>query len=752
MKAPYSTLFIAICSALGAHTAAMAQEAVPAEENNEFEKVVVTGVPSGTSQRKVDTSYAITNLSEEDIERLAPKSTADIFKAIPGVSAEASGGVSGANVFVRGFPGTGDAPYLTVQLQGVPVYTPPTISFLENATLFRMDETISFMDALRGGPSSVLSNGQPGLTTNFLLKEGSEETEGLIKYTTSDYDLNRIDGVISGEIADDLYFMAGGYLSRSPGIRDTGFDTEDGKQFTINITKELDNGKFSIFHRMTDDHGVWYLPGALNVEASNNNDYVQLGTRNRQATIQVGPNGEERQIDLGEGRGFDGSMTGGNLELDLGDGWTLVDKFGYTEGDANTFGLVPEGSAVALSTVADNGSTAFGAISGEEYGPDTAVQQFGRWVVEKQIESFTNDLALTKAFDDWNLTFGYFTSSFSADDQWALGNQAYHVVESGGELLTGIDCNDNQDSCTWNYDINSTGDGSTDAFYVSADFQLTEEIRIDAGLRREDHEIQYSVDEGLDGITDLVIDQEESDTAWTVGVNWQFERNMGVFARASEGSKMPFFDDYRDNRGAFQEGDDLIQDITQYEVGFKMAEQNYSFYATGFFNEVEGSPFVRRPGDPAEINTNEAYGVEIDAAYYADNGFNITLNATVQETELTESPANEGNEVIRQPGWQLRLTPSYDFEVGGMESTAYATIFVVDDRFGDLENNVVLDGYEQVDLGLNLWLTPELELQFNVQNLTDEDALTEGDPRVASAANGRFILPRNATISIAYNF
>ena len=124
--------------------------------------------------------------------------TADLFKAVPGVWSESSGGVSGANVFVRGFPGGGDAPFLTVQLQGAPIFPPPTLSFLENSTLFRLDETIEFMEALRGGPNPVVSNGQPGLTTNFLLKEGSEYQEGLIKYSTSDYGLQRVDGVISG--------------------------------------------------------------------------------------------------------------------------------------------------------------------------------------------------------------------------------------------------------------------------------------------------------------------------------------------------------------------------------------------------------------------------------------------------------------------------------------------------------------------------------------------------------------------------
>ncbi|MEC7692537.1 MAG: TonB-dependent receptor [Pseudomonadota bacterium] len=753
MKTSLSPLFLAVVGALGFTSAAFAQQETENTNtgNSEVERIVVTGVPGGTPTRKVDTSFAITNMSEEDIKRLAPKSTADIFKAVPGVWAESSGGQSGANIFVRGFPGGGDAPFVTLQLQGVPVFTPPTLSFLENSSLFRMDETISFMDALRGGPNSVLSNGQPGLTSNFLLKEGSEETEGLIKYTGSDYNLKRVDGLVSGELAEDLYFMAGGYVYTSPGIRDTGFDTEDGKQFTLNITKELDNGKFSVFTRVTDDHGIWYLPSALNAQGVDNS-YVQLGTLNRQSQIQVGADGEVMNVDLGKGRGWKGSVTGGNLQLDLGNGWTLADKFGYTKGDANTYGLVPEGGAVKLATVADNGESATGVVTGTEYAGDTDVQMFGSWVVLKEIEGLSNDLTFGKAFDQGKFTFGYFTSSFSSDDWWSIGNQSYYVVGNGGEMLTGIDCNDNADSCSWNYDINATGDGSSDAFYAAVDYKLTEDLTVDVGVRSEKHEVQYTVDEGLTGVVSKAVDYSKSDIAWTAGANWQFEKNKGVFFRASEGFKMPYFDDFRDNYGAYTSGEDLIQQVTQYELGYKMASQSFSLYATGFFNEVEGDTFVARPGAPAEVLTNEAYGVELDVAYYADNGFSVTVNATVQETEITASPTNQGNEAQRQPGWQVRLTPSYDFMLGDVESTVYATIFAVDDRFGDNGNTVVLEGYEQIDLGWNVFMSEDLELQLNVQNLTDEEGLTEGDPRNPSSPNGRYILPRNATFSVSYRF
>ncbi|GLX76978.1 TonB-dependent receptor [Thalassotalea insulae] len=765
---------IAIALALGCQTTyAIADEQATKKHQGEVEKIVVTGTFSGKSVAKEEASFAISSFSVDDIKKLAPKSTADLFKAVPGIWAESSGGVSGANVFVRGFPGGGDAPFLTVQLQGAPIFPPPTLSFLENSTLFRLDATVEFMEALRGGPNPVLSNGQPGLTTNFLLKEGSEDSEGLIKYSTSDYGLQRIDGVFSGELADDLYFMVGGYIKSSPGVRDAGFNAEEGKQFTINLTKQLDNGKINFYTRQTDDHGVWYLPSPLQVNTVDN-EYTQIGTKNRQATIQYGADNHSETFDFGKGRGWDGSVSGGSVDLSLPGNWQLVDRFIYTKGDADTYGLVPNGDAVTLTSVANNGSNAWGAVTGDEYSGDTLVQQIGRWVVKKQIEAFTNDFALTKTFDKGTFTAGFYHSTFEAKDWWALGNQAYHVIESGGEMLTGIDCNDNGtfvfnedgspslddngeqewfDGCGWNYDINSIGDGETQALYAALSYNVSKELTLDIGLRSENHQIEYTVDEGLNGKISKSVSYDETELAWTVGANWMFTKKQGLFARISNGSKMPFFDDFRDNYGAYQSGEDLIKEVTQYELGYKMASDNYELYATTFFNEVKGDTFVRQPGAPAEILTNEAYGIEIDFNYYNDNGFSVNLNSTIQETEITESPANQGNEAQRQPSWQVRVTPSYDLEFDdGMYATIYGTLSAVGDRYANNENTVTLDGYEKIDLGIIFNLTDEVQMQFAVNNLTDEDALTEGDPRDSLSSNGRYILPRTIDFSVSYQF
>lgn len=720
------------------------------DKEKDVEVIIVSGTPAGVGISKKDANFAITNVDADQIEKLAPKSTADLLKAVPGVWVESSGGESGANVFVRGFPGGGDAPFLTLSIEGSPVYPAPTLSFLENSTLFRLDETIETMEALRGGPNPVLSNGQPGLTTNFRLKRGSADTEALAKYTTSDYGLQRVDLVLSGEVSEDLYYMMGGYIKRSPGIRDAGFNSEQGQQFTLNITKEFENGEINFYTRQTDDRGTWYLPTPLNVEGVDA-EFTQIGSLNRQATLTYGANNETGAFDFAEGRGWNGHVSGASIKLDLGNGWNLTERFSLTQGDANTYGLVPNGAATTVAAIADNGATATGAVTGNTYAGATPVQQIGRWVVLKEIDAFTNDLAIGKTFDDFTISFGMYAANTQANDWWTLGNHAYHVLQSGGEMLAGVECNDSIEGCGWNYDIESTGDASTQAFYTAMNYKMNDQLSFDLGLRRENHEVEYTVDEGLDGKITKAVNYDENKTSWTFGANYSLDDSMAVFARANKGYKMPYFDDFRDNFGAYSSGEDLIKEVSQVEFGYKYLTDPLELYATVFTNEVKGDTFVRRPGDPAEILTNEAKGVELDVNYHPIQGFDLNLNATWQDTEITKSATNQGNEAQRQPSWQVRMTPSYEFELNGDQFlTLYGTVSSVDDRWGNNENTVVLDGYTKVDLGFIYEPSDSVKIQLAVDNLTDKQGITEGDPRNPDAPNGRYILPRSIKLSVSY--
>ena len=76
----------------------------------------------------------------------------------------------------------------------------------------------------------------------------------------------------------------------------------------------------------------------------------------------------------------------------------------------------------------------------------------------------------------------------------------------------------------------------------------------------------------------------------------------------------------------------------------------------------------------------------------------------------------------------------------------------VDDRFGEAQNVNTLEGYEKLDLGVIMRVDEAFTVQLSVDNVTDEDALTESDPRTILAPNGRFIMPRTVELSVGYAF
>src|SRR6266700_3573991 len=194
-----------------------------------LDEIIVTGLASGTL-RKQDASFAISTLDPEQIHEYAPKTVADLFSATPGIWVEASGGDTGANVFVRGFAQSSGAQFVTIELNGMPIFPPASVGFIENSALFRLDESIQRVEALRGGPSPVLGVGQAGATFNFIQKKGGPETEGLVKATFTDFGTERIDAYYSGPISDSVFYSFGGFYRTSPGYRDSQYQGDRGGQ------------------------------------------------------------------------------------------------------------------------------------------------------------------------------------------------------------------------------------------------------------------------------------------------------------------------------------------------------------------------------------------------------------------------------------------------------------------------------------------------------------------------------------------
>jgi outer membrane cobalamin receptor len=723
----------------------------------DMDAVVITGTPGGAGMRKQDASFAINTMNAADIRRFSPSSTANLLELVPGVWSESTGGIAGANIMVRGLPSGGDAPFVTMSINGGPIYGVETLSFLEQSTIFRIDETIESTEALRGGPSAVFSNAEPGMTVNFNLKKGGEISKGRVKYETSDYNLQRIDGFLSGKVTDGLYYMAGGYVRTSPGIRSTQFNAENGKQFTMQLTKIFEGGVVNAYTRLTDDYGQWILPMALKT-GNDLGTFSPLGNANRFRTLQINTQGDSAKFDFSQGRGWKGNISGLNFNFDLGAGWMVSDVLTYTSGDANTFGFVPNGnpiqvSALGLDTVRTRGGKILG---GSEY-----IQNYGYWVVMKNLESLNNDISLNKVWNDHNITMGLYQARWTSKDFWTLGNHVpIHNVASGDLLEEGITA----DSLTahggggsWNYGLQYAGDARVFAVYGADSWQIMPALRIDLGARYELFDLQYTLDHGAlpDGKTDIAESLSGKDFAITAAANYDINKDIGVFVRYSDSYLFPNFDLIRENKYSLDKDGNLEANaFTQYEMGLKYTSQLFSLFTTGFYNTVDviegGVGTIRE----AELLSTKTMGVELDGALSLNN-FTLRAVGTYQKGEITDSDVDEtvvGNSIWRQPDLQLRIAPSYSLSFEDFDANIYGAARMSGKRWDSVGNVYQLDGYTKIDAGAVVSTHSGLSFGIHVDNLTNCEGLTEGDPRDPAAANGRPLFGRSIKFSVTQDF
>jgi outer membrane receptor protein involved in Fe transport len=345
-----SAVALAVLS-LVVHCQAAAQESspLPPQDNaqKEMQQVVVTGTASASGTRKIDTSFSITTASEEQLKAAAPTSTADVLKIVPGVYAESTGGQSGANVEVRGFPSGSDSPFVSVQMNGNPIYPVPVLSFFEGTSAFRLDDTIERVEVLRGGPSTIYSVGQPGATMNFIMKKGGDQAEGNLRFTTGTGNLRRVDAVYSGKIAEGWYGMIGGFYRTTNGVRDAGFPADDGGQLSASLTRKLDQGELTVYARSTSDKNAFYT--GVPLISSNNGHTISsfpgfdplkgtlMSNEMRNFTVEAGP-GRTLNYDLGNGRGLNSNLIGADFQQKF-NGWDVSNKLNYFTGNLDTIAM-----------------------------------------------------------------------------------------------------------------------------------------------------------------------------------------------------------------------------------------------------------------------------------------------------------------------------------------------------------------------------------------------------------------------------
>ncbi len=739
--------------------AAQPREAADATRQDEkqdalkLESVVVTGASSGRSKMK--SSVAVSTISTESVSALAATSAADVLRSVPGLRSESSGGESNANVGVRGIPiSAGGARYIQFQEDGLPVLQFGDMAFATPDTWIRADSMLERLEVVRGGTASVLTTGAPGGIINFITKTGREQGGEIgLSLGLANLDQTRVDMSYGGRLAPKTRFQIGGFYRTGDGGRKGADGTENGGQIRANLTFELDNNSFvKLSLKHLDDHTPTFMPTPVRFVDGTIRTLPGLDPRRAAFYDVAWP--MDNTLTNANGRttsnirdGLSASSDGFGLEADLaaGGGWRLHNKFSWVKNSGRFIGIFPgdDVSAAPAGTTIASGAGAGSAYSGNKF---TAV------IFNTQVDDaglMANDLKLSRDFPlaggKINAVAGLYHSVQQLDLTWNFNQYSLSADGVGARVLNVpgvVNGSPGFGGCCMNFQ---------DSKYRSTSPYLVLNLEAgaftgDLGLRRDRNQADGAYYQTLPGFGGLVageqynlaapraIDYQLGKTSFSLGGNYQIERNLSLFARYSDGAafnadRITFF-----NAANLVNGSSPtipINKVKQTDIGAKLRGSGWSLFATLFAADtdevnvdVTTSPIVSRN------NRFKSKGLELEGS------LNLGPMSLLAGLTYTDAEQADGRAPKRQAKWVYQITPTFQFGddlmlgVGIVGTTASKD----DSPAGPL--TVTLPAYAMLNATLAYNLSENVTLALVGNNLTDKIAYTESnDGRGAARAH-----------------
>lgn len=836
-------LMSGLCAASAVSTALAqdAQTTPAADAATQLDTVIVTGRSGVDARTKAGTSYSVTNIEEEALRMQAPTSVTEALKSVPGFWVESTGGEASGNIRARGIPIDGFGS-VTLLEDGVPVVHDPALGYLNGDQAFRLDETIERIEVVRGGPSSVFYSNAPAGAINFIPRQVGDSASGVFKYTVGDYGLNRFDVYYGAPIGNDWKLGLGGFYRVDDGIREPGYHANDGGQFRFNLAREFEGGRISFDAKHMDDRVMLYLGFPMRKNGSG--DIVGVPGFDPHHGTVAGPETRYLRMKMGDGSLYDFDNSEGThvtrdqatikLDLELGAGWELAQalRFSNTDtirngvfsnsltpardfmtGQAGLLAGVPGASALQLryTTTPDavfdpanqngNGLLIFGGLRG----------------LDMPVRELSSDTRLLRKFEfggqSHDVTAGYYYATVSEDFDRYSSTVLLDAQDQARLLdLVAVDAQGNvlrnfSDNGVWRYGYeweNASGQSTTHAFYLSDEWQVTDALRIDGGVRWEKvdtdgwAEVRQTVNLGTPATSSILTgsgqyvhyDQSSSKTGWTLGANYQFDAHSGVFARWTSAFRLPSLGNYLTRNSncalatlstcvANNSGDAITQTMDLGEVGYKFSHRLFNAYATAFYTKYDNESFSNYVFDPSTgastrqqgYASTRTWGLELEGGWFPADWFDLQVTATWQDPQYQDLQYTElvagapvlrdyvGNQLIRVPKTSLRLVPGVnllDQRLRLQLAWEYEG-----PRYVDRANSVQLPSYDVLSASARYDVSDRFSVYGYVDNLTNSLGLSEGNPRAGELQNAdvgassfiaRPLLGRAYRLALTYRF
>ena len=772
------------------------------EDSNALDEVVVTGVVN--PRTKLKSSVSITTLDVKQVEQSAPRSTAEIFRTIPGIRSESSGGEGNANISVRGVPiSSGGSKYLQIQEDGLPVLLFGDIAFATADIFTRFDRNIAKIEAIRGGSASTLSSNSPGGIINLISKNGKTDGGSMATSFGLDYNDFRTDLEYGSKIGEGLYFHAGGFYRAGEGVRSPGFVANNGGQVKFNITKEFENGSVTIYTKFLNDRAAAYMPMPVEVSGTNSspNWSSVSGYDATSGTLQsvylnhnvgLGPDGQLRRASVADGMHPISKTIGASANFDLAEGWKVTDNFRFSSNSGGFIAPFPA-EVSSAATIANS----FGAGSTLSYANDGTPFNTANGLVARihmfdtqlnNLDNFMNDLRITKKFDKVGVTAGFFKSIQNISMSWVWNSYLQEVSDNNPRLINVTDAGGNLLSenglyaygvpawgncCTRNYDTQY----NVSAPYASILFDATDKLSFEGGLRYDKGQVNGSFAGGSQTIFDInndgvisapessvssintanttAVDYDYSYVSYSFGGNYLLDQHQSLFARYSKGASAKA-DRILFSGLNYLDGDKInsLDYLTQAEVGYKRKFSKGYLYATVFHSLTTEEGGYEATSNSIIENDYKSLGLELETSYNVNDDLNLRGGFTYTKAEIT-SGANEGNDPRRQPKMMYNFIPSYKFSQN--KNTVGLSFIGQTKAYAQDSNQLVMNGFVIINGFVEFTITKGLSLNLAGNNLLNTLAITEAEEgsiteNTKNIIRARPLPGRSLSMALSYRF
>ena len=806
MKIRIALAFGVALSALS--TPAFAQQAAATEESADkdalgLDEIVVTA--SAKPANRLDSSISVSVLSDEAVADAAPRTTAEIFRQIPGIRSESTGGDGNANIAVRGLPvASGGAKFLQLQEDGLPVMQFGDIAF-GNADIFlRADQTIASIQAVRGGSASTLASNAPGGVINFISKTGKEEGGTVMASVGVDYNEYRLDFNYGGRLGEKTLFNIGGFWREGEGPRHAGYHGNSGYQIKANLTQEFDAGYVRIYAKHLDDRAIGYLPMPVLVTGTNADpkfqsingfDIKQDTPHSAYFTTDFGLDGNNnrRTTDITDGMNPVVTTVGLEASFELSDGLTLEERFRWSDVHgrfgspfpaevasaqslANSVGELLTGTAGTYGLRYANGPQAGQAINAATLNGNGLLMRTHLFNVEiNDLGGFTNDLKLSKSFGDATLTAGFYKARQNIAMDWVWnsylqevkGDNAalVNVVNAQGTVLSanglyayGVPAWGN--CCQRSYDATYDIDAPYAALNVDLDaLTLDASVRYDHVRARGSYAGTLQVanyDANGNGSIQPVersvslIDRGNASpinynvgyASWSFGANYRLSDASAVFARVS--------------RGGRANADRLLYGVVRPDGSIRKEdavdfvdqyELGYKFRSGPFGLFVTGF-HAKTEEQNFEVTSNrflnrtyKATGVELEGAYRSGI-FDLRAGATYTDAKIAKDAISPANEG-NTPRRQAKLIYQITPSVDFDVVRLGLNVVGTTKAYAQDNNQLVFPAYTQVNAFVNFRPMENVELSLNANNLFNVTGITEAEEGSITSGVNNYLRARS---------